>query len=225
MALAPAAASRWMPPKLRSSRHVDSPAYPAPAAVASCARGGGGSRSTRTPDGPSSSAGRWNRAWTHLLRLAVCLALLCCAAAAGAGPDLSAACMPAPSERTVAFRNTVVFNLGAGAVGDGVGTLAPLCRRCLRSPHSGPWRPGAAGTSRRGSLTTGLARHLRTGYRSDCLPARSGLVDRGLRCGIQRGGAARRTGPEHPAEIPCAPAEHSHVGCLEGVPATAAPNV
>jgi hypothetical protein len=118
MALVPAAASRWMPPKLSSSRRVASPAYPAPAAVAGCARGGGGSRSTRAPDGPSSSAGRWNRAWTHLLRLAVCLALLCCAAAAGAGPDLSAACMPAPSERTVAFRNTVVFNLGAGAVGD-----------------------------------------------------------------------------------------------------------
>ena len=64
-------------------------------------------------------AGRRPRAWLPPLRLAVCMALLGCAAgAAGAGPDLSAACMPAPSERTVAFSNTVVFNLGAGAVGD-----------------------------------------------------------------------------------------------------------
>ena len=50
--------------------------------------------------------------------MVVCLALIGCAAAAGAGPDLSTACMPAPSERTVAFRNTVVLNLGAGAVAD-----------------------------------------------------------------------------------------------------------
>ena len=50
--------------------------------------------------------------------MVVCLALIGCAVAAGAGPDLFAACMPAPSERTVAFRNTVVLNLGAGAVAD-----------------------------------------------------------------------------------------------------------
>ena len=90
----------------------------APVRAADCVHGGGGSHSTWAFEELALSAGLRPRAWSLLHRLAVCLALLGCAAAAGAGPDFSAACMPAPSERTVAFRNTVVFNFGAGAGDD-----------------------------------------------------------------------------------------------------------
>jgi hypothetical protein len=117
--MVPARPSLWMRRKASGSPLEGSPASPAPVKGHSRASGGGGSRSPGAREAAAASDGTSPAARLPLPQLFVCAALLCCAAAAGASLDPSAGCMPAPSERTVAFRNTVVFNLGAGAA-DGV---------------------------------------------------------------------------------------------------------
>ena len=95
-----------------------------------------------TTERPAARAGGPRAPLLRLRRLLGCVALLCGALAAGAGPDSLTGCMPAPSERMAAFRNTVVYNLGAGAADDvrwnprttvpTLATLAPLRALAVR---------------------------------------------------------------------------------------------